>query len=176
MAKSRNRYLIFGCLGILTALASPCAMAGSSNNVTLTFINGAAVPLDHWSSMLAFGMIAIAAYFLLRRQGNFGRLWQWVVVAMVAGAGAYGLRQYDLIGSAYATAALTSPYSTRVSCPQSLLFANTTSQTIQITGVTWNTAQIGTCFTGGNSVPQCAPGLSLVPSAGCYLQLTLPVE
>jgi len=172
MAKSKY----WGSLGftVLAALASPSAMAGS--NVTITFGTDAPVPLDHWSSVLAFGMIAIAAYFLLRRQGTSGRLWQWVMAAVVAGAGTYGLGQYDLINSAHAAylnLMTQSPFYGYAACDSTPYpFTNGTGQTIRITGVTWG--GVGNSCQPGDptpATPQCAPGLSLAPNAGCFLQL-----
>ena len=171
MAKSKN----WGLLGstVLAALASPSAMAG--NSVTISFAGDTAVPLDHWSTVLAFAMIAIAAYFLLRRQGKFGRLWQWIVLAIMAGAGTLGLQRYDLISPAYALIpGLTFPSpSTFINIPcngSPFPVLNASGQTIRITGVTWS--GIGTCSTTGAATPQCAPGLSLAAGANCNLQLT----
>ena len=174
MAKLQNRGSILACLGVLAALASPSAMAGG--NVTITFTNDIPVPLDHWSSVLAFGMIAIAAYFLLRRQGSFGRLWHWVVMAVVAGGGAYGLWQHDLIGTAYAGSSNdmdASPFNGYASCdstPSPYPFANATGQTIRITAVTWGNITPCTPMVPATT-PQCAPGVTLAPGTSCYLEL-----
>jgi hypothetical protein len=100
------------------------------------------------------------------------------MAAVVAGAGTYGLGQYDMIGSAHAIVSndmSASPYNGFAPCntptPSPYPFSNATSQTIRITGVTWGSIAPCTPMVP-TTAPQCVPGLSLAPGASCYLELS----
>jgi hypothetical protein len=165
---------------VLAGLVSSSAMAGIVllPGAAVAFAADTAVPLDAWSSVLACAMIAIAAYFLLRRQGSFGRLWQWTVLAVGTGAAIAGLRQVDLISSASALPALPglsfpSPNFIIVPCNGSpIQVPNSTGQLIHIVSVTWT--GIGSCGPAISTTPTCAPGVPLAAGASCYLQLDPP--
>jgi hypothetical protein len=157
-------------------------MAGSAvGGVAIGFAaDPTSVPLDHWTSAVACGLIAIAAYFLLRRQSKFGRFSLWAMLAMLAGIGAYGLRDYDWISAAQATVAVVevslsaSPTAvdlqTLYSCNALLHATNQTGHPVSITSIAWALP----CTDGGTPylTPRCALGLPLAAGADCYLAST----
>jgi hypothetical protein len=184
MARSLNHKWILVGLGTLTGLVSPCAMAGTGGGGVIIGFGASAtsVPLDHWTSVVAFGMITVAAYFLLRRQSKFGRFSLWAMLAMLAGIGAYGLRDYDWLSTAQATIAVVevslsaSPTAinlqTTYGCRATAHVTNQTGRPVSITSITW-VLPCGEAVVPPVQTPQCTLGLPLAIGADCYLESRL---
>ena len=145
--------------GIAVAVASPAALAQSTQALILAFDGATAVPISPWASVMIALAIAACALVFLRRRGA-SRFAQWCLLVATGGV----LAVIPPVPPADALAGpiqlVTSPLTlSPITCPVAvnvLTFQNATGNVTAIRGVTLT--GVGACsLSGGSSAPANVP-------------------